>query len=156
MVSTKPEKVGLVEFANVTAEDLKRSRVNNSYLEGIWVRFESENIPYTAAHFYETKRISLYRAKGVKEDASDLNSIADIIAKETNGIKEGGVKESRLDVSMYVNLPHSPTQSSVADFAEKYSKHFKNVTIQRVVFLGVPMDVYKNSGLPQEKLFEIL
>lgn len=51
-----------------------------------------------------------------------------------------------------ISLRKKPTQRRVADFVEKYMRHFRDVTIPVAYFKNVIKSAYENSGLPPEKL----
>lgn len=153
-------------------EDLRETRIPDRYLQHCTVGFISHGDriytgqfggPVSKGFSYGLERFFLFN----HDDEPDLK---DFVTTEVKIAKEIGGKIGDIDiktpyasednpfvryhvgVQRIIDLEKPYTQRQIAEFIEKLRHHFGNGELQGVCFKKVPEYVYKNSGLPPEKL----
>ncbi len=150
-ITARKEIYDTLNARDLTIDELRASKLPDAFLISIWVDFNSQaGKRYQTVHVRHPKPYILL--SGLDKDENDFRYVEGIVSSETSGIPRGQIKNRETDICSYIDLSEDPTQIKVVDFAEKYSKNFKNVKVSSAYFSNVPRSNYENSGLPLEKL----
>ena len=117
-----------IHLGNITLEELRECVLSDDYLYSVEVEFKSgANIQYRVTHAGRTSFIILKQFG--KQDVKDFKNVMGIIARETKGkLERGGIQ---------IYPQGKLTKLRIADFIEKYKKHFSDVKIERAYFTPV-------------------
>lgn len=144
-----------IEVINLTSEELRAIRLPDCCFDGISIEFTSKaGKPYWAHHSITHKKepYILLSSDGQDYDKADFKRVEKIIVRETRGKPEHDLNyERNSGIKDSINLMKRPTREMLADFVERYTKHFGNIKII-ACFRDVPKSFYENLSLPLEKL----
>lgn len=137
-----------VTARNLTPEELENSKLPDKRTNSIQIKFESpQGRNYTAVHIFDGPEILLVSND---RDFLDFEHVRDLVAQESEGSVES-ITDRDHDICSGIGLKKRLTQAHTAQLMRRYSEHFKDVEMS-VGFRGIPEELYKNSGLPLEKL----
>lgn len=143
-----------IEAINLTSGELRAGILPDSCLDSVVIEFTSKGgRSYWACHAHQQEGILLSSNSNMYDsaDESDFKRVEKIIMRETKGKLKYHLTNKKFSIKDYINLRKRPTQAMVADFIERYAKHFIDIKII-ACFKDVPKSFYENLGLPVEKI----
>ncbi len=153
MIESAEKKDVFVAAFGLTAGELRASKLPDTYLNNVFTEFRSKNKLYTATYntLQRTKSVGSYIQLNGYYVGEDFEDVKATFVSETFS-QLGARAEDSMAIAQIIRLPNTLTQREIADFVELCERNFTDVKITAAYFSNVPMDKYKNSGLPLEKI----
>jgi hypothetical protein len=144
----------------LTPEELRGSKVSDSYLNTVWVEGYRNGKHFEIIHVSNPEgREGRIRVIGPGDEPTLFQHVYDIVVDQTGG-EAGDWEVSRAkpvkgegpsNLARLVQLAEPVTQAGVAELARKYSGLLQDAEIARVFYHPMPDYVQNHNGLPKDK-----